>query len=59
MEGCSSVLNSKNQLHAAVVELIALKNATINYSTLQNWSSGKNGIYNFVTKRGWCKGKNS
>ena len=63
LEGCSAPIRDKNQLHAAVVELIALDNAQIKYSTIQNWypgdKDGRGGIYNFVTKRGWCKGKNS
>jgi Fe-S cluster assembly protein SufB len=63
LEGCTAPMFSKNQLHAAVVELIAMDNAEIRYSTVQNWYSGdKNGvggIYNFVTKRGICKGVNS
>ncbi|MCH8494226.1 MAG: Fe-S cluster assembly protein SufB [Balneolales bacterium] len=63
LEGCTAPMFSKNQLHAAVVELVALDNAEIKYSTVQNWYSGdKNGvggIYNFVTKRGICKGVNS
>ncbi|WP_024955780.1 Fe-S cluster assembly protein SufB [Sulfurospirillum arcachonense] len=62
-EGCSAPTRDENQLHAAVVELIALKDAQINYSTIQNWypgdENGKGGIYNFVTKRGICKGANS
>ena len=63
LEGCTAPFRKKNQLHAAVVELIALEDAEIKYSTLQNWFPGdKNGIggvYNFVTKRGKCAGKNS
>nr|YP_010197986.1 sufB protein [Gracilaria multipartita]UAD86402.1 sufB protein [Gracilaria multipartita] len=63
LEGCTAPEFSNNQLHAAVVELIALENATIKYSTVQNWysgnSSGQGGIYNFVTKRGLCSGDNS
>lgn len=63
LEGCTAPSRSEQQLHAAVVELIALENATINYSTVQNWYSGdkdgKGGILNFVTKRGLCKGKKS
>lgn len=63
LEGCTAPMFDKNQLHAAVVELIALDNAEIKYSTIQNWYSGdedgKGGIYNFVTKRGICKGDNS
>lgn len=58
LEGCSAPMRDENQLHAAVVELIALKNAEIKYSTVQNWypgdKNGKGGIYNFVTKRGIC-----
>ncbi len=63
LEGCTAPMRDENQLHAAVVELIALDNATIKYSTVQNWypgdKNGKGGIYNFVTKRGMCKGVNS
>ncbi|HPG41083.1 MAG TPA: Fe-S cluster assembly protein SufB [bacterium] len=63
LEGCTAPMRDENQLHAAVVELIALDNAQIKYSTVQNWypgdKDGKGGIYNFVTKRGWCKGVNS
>ncbi len=63
LEGCTAPMRDENQLHAAVVELVALDNASINYSTVQNWYSGdkdgKGGIYNFVTKRGLCKGKYS
>ena len=63
LEGCTAPQRDENQLHAAVVELIALDNATIKYSTVQNWypgdAEGKGGIYNFVTKRGLCKGRNS
>ncbi len=63
LEGCTAPMRDKNQLHAAVVELIALKNAEIKYSTVQNWypgdKEGKGGIYNFVTKRGACRGNNS
>ena len=63
LEGCTAPMRDKNQLHAAVVELIALDNAQIKYSTVQNWypgdKEGKGGIYNFVTKRGKCVGKNS
>ena len=63
LEGCTAPMYDENQLHAAVVELVALDNADIEYSTIQNWYSGdengKGGIYNFVTKRGICKGKNS
>ena len=63
LEGCSAPMRDENQLHAAVVELIAHDNAQIKYSTVQNWypgdANGKGGIYNFVTKRGLCEGKNS
>jgi Fe-S cluster assembly protein SufB len=63
LEGCTAPQFSENQLHAAIVELIAFENAKIKYSTVQNWYSGDNfgvgGIYNFVTKRGLCAGKNS
>ncbi len=63
MEGCTAPKRSKHQLHAAVVELIALKDAQIKYSTIQNWypgdKDGNGGIYNFVTKRGKCLGDNS
>ena len=63
LEGCTAPSRDQNQLHAAVVELIAMNNAEIKYSTIQNWYSGdkdgKGGIYNFVTKRGKCVGKNS
>jgi Fe-S cluster assembly protein SufB len=63
LEGCTAPMRDENQLHAAVVELIALDNARIKYSTVQNWypgdKEGKGGIYNFVTKRGKCKGVNS
>src|SRR5579862_322036 len=63
LEGCTAPQRDENQLHAAVVELVALENATIKYSTVQNWypgdKNGKGGIYNFVTKRGHCKGANS
>ncbi len=62
-EGCSAPMRDENQLHAAVVELITLKDAEIKYSTIQNWypgdEEGKGGIYNFVTKRGKCLGDNS
>ena len=61
LEGCTAPMRDENQLHAAVVELIALKNAQIKYSTVQNWypgdSEGRGGIYNFVTKRGHCRGE--
>jgi len=63
LEGCTAPMRDENQLHAAVVELVALDNATIKYSTVQNWypgdKEGKGGIYNFVTKRGKCLGVNS
>jgi Fe-S cluster assembly protein SufB len=63
LEGCTAPMRDENQLHAAVVELVALDNATIKYSTVQNWypgdKKGRGGIYNFVTKRGKCAGKNS
>ncbi|WP_321395700.1 Fe-S cluster assembly protein SufB [Emcibacter sp.] len=63
LEGCTAPMRDENQLHAAVVELIALDDAEIKYSTVQNWypgdKNGKGGIYNFVTKRGACRGKNS
>jgi Fe-S cluster assembly protein SufB len=63
MEGCTAPQRDENQLHAAVVELVALKDAKIKYTTVQNWyagdAEGKGGIYNFVTKRGLCKGENS
>ena len=63
LEGCTAPMRDENQLHAAVVELVALDNATVKYSTVQNWypgdKNGKGGIYNFVTKRGKCQGVNS
>jgi Fe-S cluster assembly protein SufB len=63
LEGCTAPMRDENQLHAAVVELVALDDAKIKYSTVQNWypgdAEGKGGIYNFVTKRGACRGKNS
>ncbi len=63
LEGCTAPMRDENQLHAAVVELVAHDDAQIKYSTVQNWypgdENGKGGIYNFVTKRGLCKGKNS
>lgn len=63
LEGCTAPMYDSNQLHAAVVELVALDDADIKYSTVQNWyagdENGKGGIYNFVTKRGLCKGVNS
>ncbi len=62
-EGCSAPMRDESQLHAAVVELIAMKDAEIKYSTIQNWypgdEEGRGGIYNFVTKRGLCEGENS
>ena len=64
LEGCTAPMRDENQLHAAVVELVALDNASIKYSTVQNWypgdkETGRGGIYNFVTKRGACRGVNS
>lgn len=63
LEGCTAPSRDENQLHAAVVEIIALKDAEVKYSTVQNWypgdKEGKGGVYNFVTKRGICKGDNS
>ena len=63
LEGCTAPMYDEHQLHAAVVELVAMDNAEIKYSTIQNWyagdEEGKGGIYNFVTKRGACRGKNS
>ena len=63
LEGCTAPMRDENQLHAAVVELVAYDNAEIKYSTVQNWypgdENGKGGIYNFVTKRGLCKGHDS
>src|SRR3954465_4956449 len=63
LEGCTAPKRDENQNHAAVVELVALENATIKYSTVQNWyagdKEGNGGIYNFVTKRGKCAGANS
>ncbi|MDY0199723.1 MAG: Fe-S cluster assembly protein SufB [Bacteroidales bacterium] len=63
LEGCTAPQRDENQLHAAVVEIVAMDNAEVKYSTVQNWypgnKEGKGGIYNFVTKRGICKGKNS
>jgi Fe-S cluster assembly protein SufB len=63
LEGCTAPMRDENQLHAAVVELVALDDAKIKYSTVQNWypgdENGKGGIYNFVTKRGACRGRNS
>ena len=63
LEGCTAPMRDENQLHAAVVEIVAMKNAQVKYSTVQNWypgdKDGKGGIYNFVTKRGACRGANS
>ena len=63
LEGCTAPMRDENQLHAAVVELVALDDAEIKYSTVQNWypgdAEGRGGIYNFVTKRGLCRGRNS
>lgn len=63
LEGCTAPMRDENQLHAAIVEIIALENAEVKYSTVQNWypgdKEGKGGVYNFVTKRGICKGNHS
>jgi Fe-S cluster assembly protein SufB len=63
LEGCTAPMRDENQLHAAIVEIITMKNAEVKYSTVQNWypgdKNGNGGIYNFVTKRGICKGENS
>src|SRR6056297_401929 len=63
LEGCTAPRRDENQLHAAIVEIVALENAEVKYSTVQNWypgnKEGKGGVYNFVTKRGICKGDNS
>jgi Fe-S cluster assembly protein SufB len=63
LEGCTAPMRDENQLHAAVVELVAMDDAEIKYSTVQNWypgdEEGRGGIYNFVTKRGMCRGRNS
>ena len=63
LEGCTAPMRDENQLHAAVVEIVALDDAEVKYSTVQNWypgnKEGKGGVYNFVTKRGICKGKNA
>ena len=63
LEGCTAPMRDENQLHAAIVEIVAMKNAEVKYSTVQNWypgdKEGRGGIYNFVTKRGICKGENS
>src|SRR5438552_821156 len=63
LEGCTAPQRDENQLHAAVVELVALDNAEIKYSTVQNWypgdENGKGGIYNFAPKRAACRGRNA
>ncbi|MFW5657687.1 MAG: Fe-S cluster assembly protein SufB, partial [Bacteroidota bacterium] len=63
LEGCTAPMRDENQLHAAIVEITAMENAEVKYSTVQNWypgnKEGKGGVYNFVTKRGICKGNNS
>jgi len=63
LEGCTAPMRDENQLHAAIVEILALDNAEVRYATVQNWypgdKNGKGGIFNFVTKRGMCRGKNS
>jgi len=63
LEGCTAPMRDENQLHAAIVEIVAMENAEVKYSTVQNWypgdKQGRGGIYNFVTKRGMCKGDNS
>jgi Fe-S cluster assembly protein SufB len=63
MEGCTAPMRDENQLHAAIVEIVAMDDAEVKYSTVQNWypgdKNGKGGVYNFVTKRGLCKGRNS
>jgi Fe-S cluster assembly protein SufB len=63
MEGCTAPMRDENQLHAAIVEIVAFDDAEVKYSTVQNWypgdKQGKGGVYNFVTKRGLCKGRNS
>lgn len=63
LEGCTAPMRDENQLHAAIVEIVAMKDAEVKYSTVQNWypgdKDGKGGVYNFVTKRGLCKGENS
>jgi Fe-S cluster assembly protein SufB len=63
LEGCTAPRRDENQLHAAIVEIVAMENAEVKYSTVQNWypgdKTGKGGVYNFVTKRGMCKGDNS
>ena len=63
LEGCTAPMRDENQLHAAIVEIVVMKDAEVKYSTVQNWypgdKEGRGGIYNFVTKRGLCKGENS
>lgn len=63
LEGCTAPQRDENQLHAAIVEIVVLKNAEVKYSTVQNWypgdRDGKGGVYNFVTKRAACRGENS
>ena len=63
LEGCTAPMRDENQLHAAIVEIVAMENAEVKYSTVQNWypgdKEGKGGVYNFVTKRGMCKGDHS
>lgn len=63
MEGCTAPMRDENQLHAAVVEIVVMKDAEVKYSTVQNWypgdKDGNGGIYNFVTKRGICRGENA
>ena len=63
MEGCTAPMRDENQLHAAVVEIVVLKDAEVKYSTVQNWypgdKDGRGGVYNFVTKRGMCRGENA
>ena len=63
LEGCTAPMRDENQLHAAIVEIVAMENAEVKYSTVQNWypgdKQGKGGVYNFVTKRGMCKGDHS
>ena len=63
LEGCTAPMRDENQLHAAIVEIVAMDNAEVKYSTVQNWypgdKEGKGGVYNFVTKRGICRGRNS
>jgi Fe-S cluster assembly protein SufB len=63
LEGCTAPMRDENQLHAAIVEIVVMKNAEVKYSTVQNWypgdKNGNGGVYNFVTKRGICKGENS